>query len=113
MAPFYLSRLDDVLSPGNTGLSRTITEVYRSNVWVTPSGMFHRPQFDFVRAVVGPDRMIWSADFPFLHLDGTREFLDELDITPEDREKITHGNTERLFRLNGVWSTPTAAPRVT
>lgn len=99
MVPFYLSRLDDVLSPGDTGLSRTITEVYRSNVWITPSGMFHRPQFDFVRAVVGLDRVIWSVDFPFLHLDGTREFLDELDITAEEREKITHLNAERLFRL--------------
>ncbi|MBB2748849.1 UNVERIFIED_ORG: putative TIM-barrel fold metal-dependent hydrolase [Microbispora rosea subsp. rosea] len=102
MVPFYLSRLDDVLSPGDTGLSRTITEVYRSNVWVTPSGMFHRPQFDFVRAVVGLDRLVWSVDYPFLHLDGTREFLDELDITPEEREKITHLNAERLFGLRGV-----------
>ncbi len=102
MVPFYLSRLDDVLSPGDTGLSRTITEVYRSNVWVTPSGMFHRPQFDFVRAVVGLDRLIWSVDYPFLRLDGTREFLDELDITPEEREKITHLNAERLFGLRGV-----------
>jgi predicted TIM-barrel fold metal-dependent hydrolase len=99
MVPFYLSRLDDVLSPGDTGLSRTITEVYRSNVWVTPSGMFHRPQFDFIRAVVGLDRVIWSADYPFLHLDGTRQFLDDLDVTPGEREKITHGNAERLFRL--------------
>jgi uncharacterized protein len=100
MVPFYLSRLDDVLSPGDTRLSRTITEVYRSNVWVTPSGMFHRPQFDFVRAVVGLDRLIWSVDYPFLHLDGTRDFLDELDLTPEEREKITHLNAERLFRLS-------------
>ncbi|MBY8860364.1 amidohydrolase family protein [Nocardia sp. CA2R105] len=101
MVPFYLSRLDDVLSPGDTGLSRTITEVYRSNVWVTPSGMFHRPHFDFIRTVVGLDRLIWSADYPFLHLDGTREFLDELDITTDEREQITHLNAERLFRLNG------------
>ncbi|MFI5589539.1 amidohydrolase family protein [Amycolatopsis sp. NPDC051758] len=101
MVPFFLSRLDDVLSPADTGLSRTITETYRAHVWVTPSGMFHRPQFDFVRAVVGLDRLIWSADYPFLHLDGTREFLDELDVTPEDREKITHRNAQRLFRLDG------------
>ncbi|MGW5383377.1 amidohydrolase family protein [Nocardia sp. NPDC003963] len=101
MVPFYLSRLDDVLSPGDTGLSRTIAEVYRSNVWVTPSGMFHRPQFDFIRAELGLDRVIWSTDFPFLHLGGVHEFLDELDITTEERERITHRNADRLFRLNG------------
>lgn len=101
MVPFYLSRLDDVLSLGDTGLSRTITEVYRSNVWVTPSGMFHRPQFDFIRAVVGLDRLIWSVDYPYLPLAGTREFLDDLDLTPGDREKITHLNARHLFRLTG------------
>ncbi|MFK4541612.1 putative TIM-barrel fold metal-dependent hydrolase [Streptomyces tendae] len=36
MVPFFLNRLDDVLSPGDTGLSRTITETYRSHVWGTP-----------------------------------------------------------------------------
>ncbi|TVT60223.1 amidohydrolase [Amycolatopsis rhizosphaerae] len=102
MVPFYLSRLDDVLSPGDTGLSRTITETYRSNVWITPSGMFHRPQFDFIRAVIGLDRLIWSVDYPFLHLDGTRQFLHELDLAPEEREKITHLNAERLFRLHSA-----------
>jgi hypothetical protein len=32
---------------------------------------------------------------------GGTEFLGELDITPEEREKITHRNAEHLFRLNG------------
>ncbi len=35
-----------------------------------PSGMFHRPQFGFIRAEVGLDRVIWSADYPFLGLAG-------------------------------------------
>lgn len=30
--------------------------------------MFHRPQFGFIRAAVGLDRVIWSADYPFLGL---------------------------------------------
>lgn len=63
--------------------------------------MFHLPQFDFVRAVVGLDRVIWSNDYPFLHLDGTREFLAELDLTSEEQQKITHRNAEGPFRLNG------------
>jgi uncharacterized protein len=53
-------------------------------------------------AVVGLDRVIWSADYPFLHLDSTRELLAGLDLTPEDREKITHRNAARLFRLDGA-----------
>jgi hypothetical protein len=32
-------------------------------------------------------------------LDGTREFVDGLAISGDDKEKITHRNAERLFRL--------------
>ena len=99
MVPFYLPRLDDVLSPGDTGLSRTITDTYRSHVWVTPSGMYHRSQFDYVRDVVGIDRIIWSTDYPFLHLDGTQDFLGELDLSHGEREQVPHGNADRLLGL--------------
>ena len=45
MAPFFLERLDDVMPPAVTGLSGTISEIYRRHVWVTPSGMFGLPHF--------------------------------------------------------------------
>ena len=56
MAPFYLER----------------------HVWVTPSGMFGLPHFEFIHEVIGADRIIWSVDYPFLTLDGTREFIEKL-----------------------------------
>jgi Amidohydrolase len=34
MVPFYLQRLDDVMPPTVTGLSGTVSEIYRSHVWV-------------------------------------------------------------------------------
>jgi uncharacterized protein len=34
MVPFYLARLDDSLPQKVTGLSRTISETYKNNVWV-------------------------------------------------------------------------------
>lgn len=99
MVPFYLSRLDSVMPPAVTGLSKTITETYRSNVWVTPSGMFDTPHFQFVRDTIGIDRLIWSVDYPYLSLDGTRSFIDNLPISEEENQKITHRNAQALFRL--------------
>lgn len=99
MVPFYLQRLDDLMPPTITGLSRTIPETYMNNVWVTPSGMFDRPHFDFIYATIGADRLIWSVDYPYLTLDGARTFLEGLPIAEEDMHKIAHGNAERLFRL--------------
>lgn len=99
MVPFYLQRLDDMLPPRLTGLGASISETYRNHVWVTPSGMFYQPQFEFIRNVIGLDRVIWAVDYPFLTLNGTREFLENLPITDEERHKIAHRNAEGLFGL--------------
>jgi uncharacterized protein len=98
MVPFYLQRLDDMLPP-NLGLSQTITETYLNHVWVTPSGLFDLPHFQFIHTVIGADRIIWSVDYPYLTLDGTREFLVKLPVSEQDREKIAHLNAEKLFTL--------------
>ena len=99
MVPFYLERLDSALPPTVTGLSTTITETYRNHVWVTPSGMFYRPNFEFIRDVIGLDRLIWSVDYPYLSLDGTRKFLESLSLTEDQAHKIAHRNAEQLFGL--------------
>jgi predicted TIM-barrel fold metal-dependent hydrolase len=99
MVPFYLQRLDDTLPPKITGLPATITEIYRSHVWVTPSGIWGVPHFEFVRQVIGADRIIWSVDYPYLALDGTREFIGRLRASDEEMAKMTHRNAERLLQL--------------
>jgi uncharacterized protein len=99
MVPFYLTRLDQVMPTAITGLSKAISETYRTNVWVTPSGIFDAAHFEFVRATIGIDRLIWSVDYPYLTLDGTQPFIDALPISDEEREKISHHNAETLFRM--------------
>jgi predicted TIM-barrel fold metal-dependent hydrolase len=99
MVPYSLPRLDDVLPTSVTGLSKTITDTYRAHVWVTPSGLFDAPHVRFIRDTIGLDRVIWSVDYPYLTLDGTREFLDNLPLDDGERHKIMHRNAETLFRL--------------
>ena len=86
-------------APKSIGLSRTITDTYKANAWVTPSGLFERPQFDFVLLVLGADRIIWASDYPYLTLDGTRELLESLPISQDDKDKIAHRNAETLLGL--------------
>jgi predicted TIM-barrel fold metal-dependent hydrolase len=49
--------------------------------------------------VVGADRILFSVDYPFSSNAVGREFLENLPITPEDMEKIAHGNAEKLLKL--------------
>ena len=74
--------------------------IYRRHVWVTPSGMFGLPHFEFIHEVIGAGRIIWSVDYPFLTLDGTQEFLEGLPVSEDDKENMAHRNAESLFGLD-------------
>lgn len=99
MVPYYLHRLDETLPIALTGLSRSILQTYRDQVFVTPSGMLNTAHMMFLREVVGADRIIFSMDYPWMTLTGARAWLEGLPITEAEREAIAHGNAEKLLRL--------------
>lgn len=100
MIPFYLDRLDEALPPAVTGLDRTVGDVVRHNTYVTPSGMFSQAQLRFCVDTVGVDRILYSVDYPFIGNDDAASFLERADLPREAKERIAHGNTERLLRLS-------------
>ena len=97
MVPFYLQRMDDMIPPEVSGLSRTISDTYRAHVYVTPSGMLNLPHFDFINTVLGPERIIYSVDYPYLSHTGARAFIENLTVDQAAKEKIAHGNAEALM----------------
>ena len=99
MVPFFLQRLDDMIPQGATGLRRTITQTYRDQVWVTPSGMLNMPHFNFIRETLGYERIMFSVDYPYLTMTGARSWLEHLPIAEKERAAIASGNAKKLFRL--------------
>lgn len=99
MVPFFLQRLDDTIPRAATGFSRSLTEIYKAHVYVTPSGMLNLPHFEFIHKVLGADRILYSIDYPYVTLNGAREFLESLPISVDEKEKIAYRNAEELFRL--------------
>jgi predicted TIM-barrel fold metal-dependent hydrolase len=61
--------------------------------------MLNLPHFEFVHKVIGADRIIYAIDYPYLTMTGARAFLEHLNISEGDREKIAHRNAEALLRL--------------
>ena len=45
---------------------------------------------------LGIDRILLATDYPYEDSSECIRFLEELPITPEDREKIYHRNAERV-----------------
>ena len=99
MVPFFLSRLDQALPKSVTKLERTITETFRENIYVTPSGIFDYPQLKFCIDVLGADRIIYSVDYPFILNDGAVSFIENAPIAENEKELIAYKNAEKIFGI--------------
>lgn len=95
---YYTDRLD-VVSYKEAGIEHPVGWYLRNRVWVNPSGMTYDPQFRFCLDEFGPDHIMWGEDYPYCLPDNVRTQLEGFDLSDEDREKIAHGNAERLFKL--------------
>ncbi|HTW67823.1 MAG TPA: amidohydrolase family protein [Bryobacteraceae bacterium] len=96
--PFMLSRVD-IMTTSITGLKRPISAYLRENVHYTFSGFNFTPTFLDLLLQVGVDRIMFSADYPYGSMIQARTFLDHLPVSAADRERIAHGNAERLLGL--------------
>ena len=99
MIPFYLDRVEEVLPRRITRLERSFREYFHENVYIAPSGMFSQAQLQFCLQTVPLERIVFAVDYPFISNEGAVQFLEQAEISQEAREKIAHGNAERLLRL--------------
>ena len=91
----------DIMSPAVTKLQRPVTAYLRENVHYTFSGFNYPATFlSLMLELGGVDRIMFSVDHPYQAMAPARAFLEQLPVTAADRERIAHGNAEKLFRLN-------------
>jgi uncharacterized protein len=96
VVPFYLDRIER-MEP-IAGLGRPLAEYFRTNVFVTPGGVFSQRYLQWALEVVGIERIMFAADYPFVPTDGglARAFLEAADLGDEDRARIASGNWAQL-----------------
>jgi hypothetical protein len=102
--PFNIARADRVLGEmagegGKAPFERRLMEYFRDNFYITTSGYFDLPPFLCAREVIGIGRILFSVDYPYASNAEGRRFLDQLPVSPEDREEIAHGIAERVLKL--------------
>ena len=61
--------------------------------------MFHHPQFMCVYQVLGADRILFAVDYPYENMEQGARFIESVPIPEGDKEKICHGNAEKLLKL--------------
>ena len=100
MIPFYLARVEWALSPLAKHLQRPISDYFTQQVYVTPGGMLTLPPFLLTLQIMGADHILYAVDYPYSLGENARTFLENAPISPADREKIAHGNAERVLKLS-------------
>lgn len=93
---FYLDRIDKI--SGMAKLERKISEYFKSNIFITPSGMFSQRYLQWAVDVIGIDRIMFSTDYPFESTtkNSSRDFFEKADLILCDKEKMAYGNWEKL-----------------
>ncbi len=99
MLPYMLVRSARILSRAVNNLELPIAGYFHRNIHITTSGLFTRPPLQLLLEVIGIDRIMFSIDYPYSSTEQGRAFLDKLALEPDDMEKFTHVNAEKLLRL--------------
>jgi len=97
--PFMLPRLNKNLPPEMTKLARPLGAYLRENVHYTFGGFNFPATFLDLMLEVGVERIMFSVDYPYGSMVEARTFLEHLPVSPADRERIAHGNAEKLLGL--------------
>ena len=102
--PFYLDRIDihygKIGNNREVNLKRLPSDYFRDNFWVSTAGMNGSPSVPFCCSVLGAERVMFAADYPYeLPLRDEVVKMDETPLPASDMEKIYHTNAEGLFRL--------------
>lgn len=99
MVPYFLFRLDQMFKPEVTGLSDTVSNIYKKHVWVSPSGLYDNDALGFCVSKLGIDQIVFSADWPYVPMTDARTFIKNAPLSDTDKEKFSHLTAEKLLHL--------------
>ena len=72
---------------------------FQKNIWVTCSGNHCEAAFKCTKEVLGIDRILIGTDYPFEKLENSISFIENLNMTDEEREKFYYKNAEDSFKI--------------
>ncbi len=103
--PFWLQRIDnryrlEVKIGACEKLERLPSEYFLDNFVITTSGVTSMPALRLSLDVLGAERILFAADFPYEDDAEAVRFMDGAMVTEEERKKIYRTNAERVFKLN-------------
>jgi 2,3-dihydroxybenzoate decarboxylase len=104
--PFLLPRVESRLrhmSPKVRGKQqKPVTSYLRENFYLTTAGNFRTQAFIDTLLEIGPDRLLYSVDYPYETAQEQTDWFDSLPISGTDRRKIGRLNALELLGLSSA-----------
>lgn len=100
--PYLLWRLDsrwEISNRGEMRLERKPSEYFKSNIWMTTSGMCADAPLRCAVDMVGDDRVMFSVDYPFERPQEAGDWIEAAPLSDSERENICHLNAKALLKL--------------
>jgi predicted TIM-barrel fold metal-dependent hydrolase len=108
--PLHLYRFDWMQDnadgiPGMRGgqpavkLKHPVSYYFKTNIWITTSGIGWEPAIKFCMDVMGPDRVLYAMDYPYQQSSDEVAAYDRLSISDEHKLMLMQTNAEYVFRL--------------
>jgi 2,3-dihydroxybenzoate decarboxylase len=97
--PYLLWRFDSRAKLYGVKLAKPPSHYIKENIMVTTSGMFSAEPLHCAIAALGPERVMFSADYPFESTEEAGEFMDHVALSPDVRGDIAYNNAVRYLNL--------------
>lgn len=107
--PFWCWRLDhriqkegwdgEVAASNGRPRQLTVTEYVQRNVYATTSGFFYTPALEYTLRILGPDRVMYSVDYPYEDPAEANQWFNTLTLSPDVLRAIAYQNAEKLLKL--------------
>jgi len=100
--PYLLGRLDEGYNsapPRARKLKKPLSAYIRENILVTTSGLYRPEALVCAISAMGPDRVLFAGDYPFVDQETAVEIFERTPMSDETRQMISHRNAERWLGL--------------
>jgi 2,3-dihydroxybenzoate decarboxylase len=102
--PFWLQRIDNryllELKIGATDkLAKMPSQYFLDNFVITTAGVTSMPALRLSLDVLGVERILFAADFPYEDDAEAVRFMDSAAVTEAERKQIYETNAQRVFKL--------------
>ena len=96
--PFSIVRCDSILTP-RANLKRRLIDYFHDHFWITTAANWSYPALTCTLMEMGPERVLFSVDWPFASNTEGRAFIDNAPLDEAVRTGILGANAVELLKL--------------